>query len=137
MSKGFQYTAATKKYLLEHGYMVDDLERKNCWSGKKNDLYGFGDLLAIKKGTTPCSSRRIIVQSSSKSNHSTRKKKILGIRVVRKGKSVLICPLTPPKAKLCLECGFEIVVFTWGKIKNRWTPSIEEITLKDFPKCSR
>lgn len=121
--KPVPYTAMTKELFRDNGYTVEDVERTNCWNGHKNDLFGFGDLLAVKLGKPVT-----IIQSTSGSNHTARVKKILGLpQGKKKGDKVLA-----RTAELCLMCGMEILVVSWKKIKNRWTPRIERIGLTDF-----
>lgn len=117
--KNIPYTLKTKNYFRERGYTIDDVERTNCWSGTKNDLFGFGDLLGIKAGKKP-----VIIQSTGGGTlHNKRKNKIY-----------TECKRA---AKLCLQSGFRIFVVSWRKLKrnrNRWTPRLEEITLESFRK---
>lgn len=121
-AKPVPYTNMTKELFREHGYLVDDVERKNCWSGYKNDLFGFGDLFGVKRGKKP-----IIIQSTGKSDHMARVKKILGLPV--RGK---VERHVKENAKYCLQSGVRIVVVSWRKVKRKWTPRLQEITLYDF-----
>lgn len=128
MATARPYTAWAKEDLRKEGYLVDDVERKNCWSGTKNDLFGFGDLLAIKKSSPRQPARRLIVQVTGPNDHNRRKNKILGLP--NRGK--VEDPETAKRAKYALKCGFEIVVMSYRKLKGRWTVRVEAITLKDF-----
>ena len=127
MGKIPPYQKWAREYLEERGYQVDVVERFNCWAGNKNDLFGFGDLIAVKKGVTPQKSRRLIIQVTGQRDHTTRVKKIIGHKI--RGK--VDDPNVRKRALYSLECGFEIVVFSWKKIKNRWEPRIEAVT-KDY-----
>ena len=126
--KAKPYSAWAKRDLRELGYTVDDTERKNCWSGTKNDLFGFGDLLALKPGPTLAKSRRLIVQVTGQKDHNARVKKILGQPI--RGK--IEDPLVRERAITALKSGMEIVVISYRKLKGRWTMRVEGVTLKDF-----
>ena len=56
--------------LEERGYVCDTVESYNAFTRRKKDLFGLFDILAIGKGET------IAIQLTSKSNMSTRIKKI-------------------------------------------------------------
>ena len=60
----------TRKRLEEDGYLVENVEKYNTFSRRKNDLWGFIDFLAIKRDTI------LAVQVTSKDNMSSRRKKI-------------------------------------------------------------
>lgn len=107
----------TKELFRKHGYLVDDSERVNCWTGTRNDLFGFADLACAKPGKPP-----LLIQSTSFSCHTARVKKILTER--RKN------------AIYCLRGGYRIVVCSWKKVSNRWVPRLEEITLTRFQEVS-
>jgi hypothetical protein len=110
--KPIPYTNMTKKLFGANGWLVDDSERKNCWTGTKNDLFGFADLAGAKEGKRP-----ILIQSTSGSNHLARVKKILTLK----------------SAVRCLKGGYRIAGCSWQKAKNgRWVPRLQEITLADF-----
>lgn len=60
----------TRKRLTDLGYLVENVEKYNTFSRKKNDLWGFIDFLAIRRDEV------LAVQVTSKANMSTRRKKI-------------------------------------------------------------
>lgn len=124
MSKPIPYTNFSKKFLRSKGYRVADVELKNCWSGHKNDLFGFGDLLAIKIGKPS-----IIVQSTSAACHSERRKKILGLPI--RGK---VDKEPADNAQYCIKCGYRVLIISWKKVKGRWAERLEEISLDSFPR---
>jgi hypothetical protein len=57
------------KWFIRQGYLHENVERKNHYGGVKNDLYGFGDFLAVRGGDT------LLVQTTSASNAAARLKK--------------------------------------------------------------
>lgn len=63
-------TQRSLKYLREEGYTVAITEHWNSFARRRVDLWGFCDLVAIRKGETLC------VQTTSASNVSARVKKI-------------------------------------------------------------
>lgn len=67
-------TARTLKQLRDEGYTATVVERWNPHARRRQDLFGFGDILAIKPGMPA-----LIVQATSGTNHSARRRKILGI----------------------------------------------------------
>ncbi len=79
------------------------------------DLFGFGDILAIKHGETP-----VLIQTTTGSNLAARRTKIYASDL----------------AALVLQSGFRIVLHGWRKLKVRrggkamvWTLREEEVTL--------
>lgn len=105
MSKNI-YNTKTKQYLESQGYVVEKTERWNAFSRTRNDLFGFGDYLAIKPNEI------VAVQSTSTSNFSARKKKILGL----------------PSSSQWLAAGGKILLIGWSKNKsNRYEIKTEWI----------
>ena len=60
----------TRKRLTDDGYLVENVEKYNTFSRKKNDLWGFIDFLAIRRDEV------LAIQVTSKSNMSARRKKM-------------------------------------------------------------
>lgn len=120
--KQVNHTGRTKKLLTDNKYIFDDTERKNCWSGHKNDFLGFGDLIALKIGKPTT-----IIQVTSGGQHTTRVKKITGKPIAGK-----VDKKVARNAKYALKCGVVILVISWNKKNNRWVPRTQQITLKDF-----
>ena len=63
-------TQRSLAYLRKLGYHVSIVEHFNHWTKRRNDLWGFADLLAIRPGEV------LAVQVTSGSNVSARVKKI-------------------------------------------------------------
>lgn len=63
-------TQRSLKHLRDQGYLVAVVEKFNSFTKRRIDLWGFGDLLAIKGNET------MIVQSTSGTNVSARVNKI-------------------------------------------------------------
>lgn len=116
-------THRSKADLEENGWRVEIVEK---WipvpalpaGGVRKDLFGFGDLIAKKRGE-----RTLIVQVTSLSNVPARRTKIL--------------TECREDAMLCLETGDRIVIHGWGKRKRPigrklWHCRTVEITLLDF-----
>jgi hypothetical protein len=97
----------TKDYLTDLGYVVEKTEHYNPYCKRKNDLLGFGDYIAIQTGQI------VLVQSTSKSNLSARRKKIKSLST----------------AAEWLDAGGKIMLIGWQRGSNgRYgDPSIEWI----------
>jgi hypothetical protein len=92
-------TARSKAHLETAGYLVEVVERWNAWARIRQDLWGFADLLAIRRGEV------LVVQVTSRDNISKRVSKIAG----------------SDKAPRVREAGIRIVVHGWGKMASgRW-----------------
>lgn len=90
-------TQKSLKLLRENGYLCHIVEHWNPFAKIRQDLYGFIDILAVKK-------KKILgVQTTSRGNVSTRAKKILGHDNYKKVK----------------ESGIEIEVHGWEKGSNK------------------
>lgn len=100
--------------LRKEGYEADVVERYNCFTRKRHDLFNFGDIFAFH------SDDRIflIVQTTSASNQSSRLRKILDSDIARQW----------------ILSGGEIEVHGWRKVKKtgRWVCNVRPVTLKDF-----
>lgn len=110
-------TARTIKLLKEMGYATDIVEHWNPFSKTRHDLFNFADILALSPY------KLIAIQCTSGSNHSARRKKILA----------------SPLAKMWLQAGNEIALWSWSKQKvkrnskvYRWTVRAEEIQSEDY-----
>lgn len=92
-------TARTLAKLREEGWLAWVVERWIAQAGKRSDLFGFIDILAVKDGEV------LAVQACSRGDVSTRVKKIAdhdNVGEVRK-------------------TGWRIEVWGWGKMANgRW-----------------
>jgi len=102
-------TQRSLKYLRALGYHCAIVERWNHHTKIRQDLFGFADLLCIKKGCSP-----LLVQVTS-SGWSSRIRKIQA----------------EPLSELALASGFDIEVHGWRKLKtnkNKMTIKIIPIT---------
>jgi len=113
------YTHKTMEALRKRGHRVGLVERYNQFSRKRTDLFGFIDAIAIQKDEI------IGIQSTSGTNHSGHRKKILEERA--------------DEARAWIIAGGKIELWSWSrhKVKRggkavRWTPRVEEITLEDL-----
>ncbi len=92
-------TQLSKRKLEKEGCLVEITEHWNAFARKRNDLFGFIDLLAILDG------RIYGIQTTSASNARARIKKILD----------------SPKFDQVYAAGIKVVVHGWKKNKsNRW-----------------
>ena len=121
----------TRDNLTLAGYLVGTVEGRKRFPDRKKvpcracghiplieisvDLWNIFDIVAIRPSLE---FREIIfVQTTSRTNHSTRRNKILGSM----------------EAKLVLLSGARILLQSWGQNeKGRWEVRDEWITLKDF-----
>lgn len=85
--------------MTAHGYRVANVERQIPGTFIKQDMYGFGDLFAFGHG------EKIIIQSTSSTNFSARKRKIMASELAHEwvldGGAILLHGWKPkfPKAK--------------------------------------
>jgi len=110
-------TERTLKLIRADGWIVGITERWNPHAKIRQDLFGFIDMIALKRGHPVTA-----IQTTSGANHAKRREKILGMETARMW-------LSAEKSRL--------VVVSWAKRgprgdKKTWTPRIEEITLEDF-----
>lgn len=116
MPKGPSPTQRTLNYYRDLGYDIGVVERHNHFSGQKNDLFGFVDLVALDDDHTH------LIQATSTSNMSARKKKILENEVARRR-------ISNPSVRV-----FVIGWKKYAKPENRrfWRETVWEITEGDF-----
>ena len=100
-------TQRSLEYLREQGYHPEVVEKYNSFTKRKNDLWGFADILAIKRDEV------LAVQTTSGANVASRIKKIM--------ESDLL-----PKVR---EAGVRIIVHGWTKQANgRYALRVEDIS---------
>lgn len=102
-------TQRTLKYWRALGYDCAITEHWNSFAKIRQDLFGFIDILAMGYGQI------VGIQTTSYSNHTTRRTKILGLEV----------------AKHWLEAGGLISIMSW-KTGRRPAYRLDFVTLKDF-----
>lgn len=107
-------TSRTLAWLAEQGYRAGVVER--FYGGKRHDLYGFVDILAIDKRET------IAVQATG--GHSNVSARIAKIRAL-------------DSARAWLAGNRRILVVGWKKFKRPvdrkfWRPIIREVTVADL-----
>jgi hypothetical protein len=117
MSKSITTTQRTLARARQLGFTCGIVEKWNPHAHIRQDLFGFIDILAMREG---CG--LIAIQTTSDSNRAGHRAKILA----------------EPRAKLWLECGNRVELWTWGKHGDRgkrklWQLHREEITLDAFP----
>jgi hypothetical protein len=86
-------TQRSKDYLEKAGYTVAIVERWNHFSGTRQDLWGFADIIAFRIGMPV-----MLVQTTTGSNVAARRKKILA----------------NPIARRWVEAGHEVVLHGWA-----------------------
>lgn len=106
-------TQRTLALLRAEGYTTAIVEHWNPYAHIRQDLFGFGDILAIKAGCPP-----LLVQTTTGPGHSARLGKILSVRA----------------ARVWLQTGSDIEVISWSKTGARgkrktWTARREMVTL--------
>lgn len=116
-------TQRTLKYLRDLGYRAEVVEKFNSHTKRRNDLFGFGDVLAIKPGCT------VLVQVTSGSNGAARVRKIVEERT--------------EEARDWLAAGNEIEVHAWRKLaayrkdgtrakRDQWDVKLTGLTLGEL-----
>lgn len=91
-------TQLSLKMMRDQGYYAEVVERYNSFTRKRNDLFGFVDVLCLKPGEV------VGVQTTSYSNLSARIKKI------REHENFV-------KVQ---DSGIRIIIHGWVKRDNRW-----------------
>jgi hypothetical protein len=110
-------TQRSLKLLREAGYQAAVLERWNQFAHVRQDLWGFGDLIAAKASQNGS----ILVQTTTTENMGARIKKILAI----------------PEASVWLAAGNQIIVHGWAKRGDRskrklWECKVHQVSAEDF-----
>lgn len=95
---GVSPTQRSLKILRSNGYLCAIVEHWNPYARIRQDLYGFVDILAIKKNET------LAVQTTSGSNIRARERKILEHKNYKAVKSA----------------GWKIEIHGWRKLKSGW-----------------
>lgn len=124
MAKGISNTSRTLEYIRSQGWTADKVEQFNPYAGKhgkRKDMFGFADIVAIGENTT------IAIQSCGQAfaEHD---------RKIREDPEV-----APNALKWIKVPSNRIMLIGWRKVKlkrggkaMRWQPRIKEYTLKDF-----
>ena len=102
---GAPTTKLTIRLYRSRGYSCDVAEHYNAYAGVRNDLFRFTDVVAVN------GKEILFVQTTSKSNMSSRRKKIAGIEEAR------LIALTP-----CAR----VIILGWYKDGPRWNYKEEE-----------
>ena len=95
-------TQLTLRYLREHGWLAEVVERWVPGANIRKDLFGFVDIVALRDGET------LAVQATSYSNISARVNKIADADAVSEVR----------------KANWQIWVVGWRKVNNRWTEKI-------------
>jgi len=98
--------ARSKAILEGDGWYVEKVEHWNAFARKRQDLFGFLDLLCLKSGQV------MGVQVTTRNHLSDRYKKIL----------------LSPLLSMVLDSGIVIYIHGWGKLKNGWDCKIVQVT---------
>ena len=111
-------TARTLAWLRKAGFTVASVEKWIPQIRRRQDLFNFLDLVAMKEDATGL----LGLQVTDGSNHSHRRTKILA----------------EPNAKLWVQTGNRIWIVSWKKCgprgkPKRWEPRCEKIELGMFP----
>jgi len=109
-------TARSLLYLRRRGCLAATVERWNAYAKVRQDLFGFGDILAASDG--PYLRGALIVQACVTGDQSKRLEKIR----------------TNPKARRWLKAGNHIQIMAWSKRGQRekrklWSLSLTTVTL--------
>ena len=116
-------TQRSLRYFRDMGYTCQVVEQWNSHTKTRRDLFGFGDILAVKPGCI------LLVQTTSGSNGAARVSKIIGE--------------CGDAAKTWLAAGGEIECHAWRKLASykkdgtrkkldRWEVRLTCITESDF-----
>lgn len=114
-------TSRTLALLRKESKLSEVVEKFNCFTKQRKDLFGFIDIVAID-----CEAKTTWgIQATSTGNINSRIKKI--------------CVECKENALAWIKSGNKIEVIGWSKKgakgkRKLWTPSRVEITLEDFEK---
>jgi len=115
-------TQRSLKFLRDSGYTAWVAERWNSFAKIRQDLGGFGDIIAWKAGVGI-----VAVQTTTRAHQANRAAKIL------------TDPKVKPKAEEWVRAGGRIAVHGWAKVKlrrgglaTRWELSFRELDLAAF-----
>lgn len=107
-------TQRTLNYLRRRGYLCHvgerwnaHVKRKDGGMGIRQDVWGIGDVIAIKPGE-----KTQLVQCTSASHLAAHVKKIE----------------ESPHFKTVVESDWLLVIHSWKKVKHRWQVKIEYVT---------
>lgn len=103
-------TTRTIANLQKRGYQAERTEHYNQFCRRYTDLFGFVDVLAVGEGHT------LAVQTTSKSNLSERRRKIL----------------SHENLPAVLAAGWGVELHGWYKKKNRWQVKVEVLRGNQF-----
>ena len=123
MAKGISNTSRSLEYIRSQGWMCDKVEQFNPYAGKfgkRKDMFGFADIVAMGEGTI------IAIQSCGQA-FSEHNKKITEDELVA------------PNALKWIQCRGRLILIGWRKVKlkkggkaMRWSPRIKEYAEQDF-----
>lgn len=109
--------------LRKEGFVAQVVEKYNPYARVRVDLFGFIDIVAIKKECGKCAGINGVVgvQTTSAAHIMERVRKILSI----------------PESKIWLECGNKIIVHGWSKKgakdkRKLWSVNTKEVLLSDY-----
>lgn len=119
--KGLSPTQRTLRVLRQSGVIADIVERFNQYAGPfgtRNDMFGFGDLIAIDP-----TEGIVAIQCCARSGHAAHRTKILENEI----------------APEWLKAGGKIAIWSWAKQKKErgsklliWKEKVEWITIAHF-----
>jgi hypothetical protein len=113
-------TQRTLKLLRFQGFIAQVTEHWNGFARRRVDLFGFGDIVAMSApGVSPQYNGLWLVQTTSGTNHSARRNKIL--QECRK------------EFERWTALGGRVVVVSWAKRAGRWQPRWEELSAVQKP----
>lgn len=99
--------------LRAQGYIVQVVERWQHFARVRIDLFNGIDIVAIREHGLGV----LGVQTTSRSNLSARRKKLLA----------------EPRMRLWVACGNQLHLHGWKKVKGRWQVVEEALKIGDFP----
>ena len=99
-------TQLSRKRLKETGWTSEITEHWNSFAKIRQDLFGFGDILAMRPPTA------LIIQTTTQSHVAERRAKIQKI----------------PEALMALACGILVEVWGWEKKDKKWVLTIDRLT---------
>jgi hypothetical protein len=94
MTKPTQRTIAELKQL---GFVFQVVEHWNAWARRRVDLFGIGDILAMREGIG-----LLLIQTTSGDNHAKRRTKAMA----------------EPRLLTWLKCGGRFEIFSWAKRRS-------------------
>jgi len=111
-SPGYRVTARSLALCRRMGWLAQKVEHWNPWAKRRQDLFGFADILAIVPGQSGC----LLIQVTAQYHAQQRQQKILQLE---------------KQLRIILEAGNQVQVWCWNRQKRTWQLKRYQLRLTD------